>query len=143
MVRIVEAVCDVIADEGVGDLSLRKVVEKAGATIGLITHYLPNRTAMVKAAVEYAWQKAKKQINWPTTVNEAEIIACLEAVLPLEQPRRRAISVWLTFWALTQTSAGLQEIHRGIHTFMRDKHVRWIRLAGRVGCYFSFYSAFV
>lgn len=130
VVRIVEAVCDVIADEGVGNLSLRKVAEKAGATIGLITHHFPNRAAMVKAAVEYAWEKAKKQIKWPTTVNEAEIIACLEAFLPLEQPRRRELSVWLAFWALTQTSVELQEIHRGIHTFMRDKHVRWIRLMG-------------
>ncbi|MCV3739412.1 TetR/AcrR family transcriptional regulator [Rhizobium sp. TRM96647] len=90
-------------NEGVGNLSLRKVAEKAGATIGLITHHFPNRAAMVKAAVEYAWEKAKKQIKWPTTVNEAEIIACLEAFLPLEQPRRRELSVWLAFWALTQT----------------------------------------
>lgn len=37
---------------------------------------------------------------------------------------------WLAFWALTQTSAELQDIHRGIHTFMGDKHVRWIRLTG-------------
>ncbi|MEY9999086.1 TetR/AcrR family transcriptional regulator [Sinorhizobium fredii] len=128
--RIVDAVCDVIADEGVANLSLRKVAERAGATIGLITHHFPNRAAMVQAAVEHAWEMAKKEIKWPTKLDRSEIVASLEAFLPLEQPRRRQLSVWLAFWALTQTSPELQEIHRGIHAFMRDKHARWIRLMG-------------
>ncbi|UWU24172.1 TetR family transcriptional regulator C-terminal domain-containing protein (plasmid) [Rhizobium sp. CB3171] len=128
--RIVDAVCEVIADEGVANVSMRKVADKAGATIGLITHHFPNRAAMVQAAVEHAWDMAKKEIRWPTTLDRNEITASLEAFLPLDPSRRRQLSVWLAFWALTQTSPELQTIHRNIHTFMRDKHVKWIRLLG-------------
>lgn len=128
--RIVDAVCEVIADEGVANVSMRKVAERAGATIGLITHHFPSRAAMVQAAVEHAWDKSKKEIRWPTTLDRDEIIACLESFLPIEPSRRRQLSVWLAFWALTQTSPELQAIHQGIHSFMRDKHVKWIRLLG-------------
>lgn len=128
--RIVDAVCDVIADEGVANVSMRKVAERAGATIGLITHHFPSRAAMVQAAVEYAWDKSKKEIRWPTTLDRDAITACLEAFLPIDPSRRRQLSVWLAFWALTQTSPELQAIHQNIHTFMRDKHVKWIKLLG-------------
>lgn len=128
--RIVDAVCDVIADEGVANVSLRKVAERAGATIGLITHHFPNRAAMVQAAVEHAWDMAKKEIRWPTTLDRDAITSSLEAFLPIDPSRRRQLSVWLAFWALTQTSPELQTIHRNIHSFMRDKHVKWIRLLG-------------
>lgn len=128
--RVVDAVCDVIADEGVANLSLRKVADRAGATIGLITHHFPNRDAMVQAAVEHAWEMAKKEIRWPTTLDRSVITASLEAFLPITPERRRQLSVWLAFWALTQTSAELQAIHRDIHSYMREKHVKWIRLLG-------------
>lgn len=128
--RVVDAVCEVIADEGVANLSLRKVADRAGATIGLITHHFPNRDAMVQAAVEHAWEMAKKEIRWPTTLDREVITASLEEFLPVNPSRRRQLSVWIAFWALTQTSSELQAIHRDIHTYMREKHVRWIRLLG-------------
>lgn len=128
--RIVDAVCEVIADEGVANVSMRKVADRAGATIGLITHHFPSRAAMVQAAVEHAWDKSKKEIRWPTTLDRDQITASLEAFLPIDPSRRRQLSVWLAFWALTQTSTELQTIHHNIHSFMRDRHVKWIRLLG-------------
>lgn len=128
--RIVKAVCDLLAEEGVTNLSMRNVAGKAGATIGLITHHFPNRAAMVRAAVEATWLKELEIVRWPQTPDKAAVLKSVEIFLPLDEERRRQLSVWLAFWALTQTSAELQAIHKRVHLFIQEKHAHWIRQLG-------------
>ncbi|HEY0292792.1 MAG TPA: TetR/AcrR family transcriptional regulator [Hansschlegelia sp.] len=124
--RIVTAVCDVLAEEGVANLTLRKVAEKAGATIGLITHHFPNRHAMVMAAVEMTWEAERRAAKWPRRPDREAVLRAMEAFLPLDERRRRELSVWIAFWALTQTSRELQSVHSSIHRYACDKHIQWI-----------------
>ncbi|KPG96043.1 hypothetical protein AEQ67_19175 [Pseudomonas sp. RIT-PI-q] len=128
--RIVTAVCDVLADEGVTNLSLRKVAAKAGATIGLITHHFPNRAAMVKAAVEKTWEDECSSVEWPETGDKEKIIRSFDVFLPLDEVRRRQLSVWIAFWALSQESPELQSVHRKVYPYVRDKHFIWLKTLG-------------
>jgi AcrR family transcriptional regulator len=128
--RIITAVCDVLADEGVSHLSLRKVASKAGATIGLITHYFPTRAAMVKAAVEATWEDERTAVEWPTTGDRDKVINSFGIFLPLDSRRRRQLSVWIAFWALSYESEALREIHRNVYPFVRGKHMIWLKALG-------------
>jgi len=128
--RIVLEVCDVLAEEGVTQLSLRKVAAKAGATIGLITHNFPNRAAMVKAAVEETWKRENQAVKWAVGADKDEIIRSIEVFLPFDEERRRQTSVWVAFWALTHESADLQQIHKDVHGYIRNKHKVWLGALG-------------
>jgi AcrR family transcriptional regulator len=128
--RIITAVCDVLADEGVSHLSLRKVAVKAGATIGLITHHFPNRAAMVKAAVEATWEEERAAVDWPDTADKEKIIESFSIFLPLDDHRRRQLSVWIAFWALSYESKELRAIHQNVYPFVRDKHIVWLKALG-------------
>ena len=124
--RITDAVCDVLADQGVSALSMRNVAAKADATIGLITHHFPNRAAMVKGAVKATWLKEQAVVVWPEVPDRAAILRAIKVFLPLDEERRRQLSVWVAYWALTQHDEELQEIHFDVHATIRENHMRWI-----------------
>ncbi|WAH55326.1 TetR family transcriptional regulator [Pseudomonas silvicola] len=128
--RIVAAVCDVLAEEGVTQLSLRKVAAKAGATLGLITHHFPNRAAMVKAAVAETWKRENQVVQWAEVPDKAAVMGAIEVFLPYDEERRRQTAVWVAFWALAHQSRDLQKIHQDVHRFIREKHTVWISALG-------------
>jgi len=128
--RITDAVCDVLADQGVSALSMRNVAAKAEATIGLITHHFPNRAAMVEAAVKATWLREQAVVAWPETPDRAAILRAVEVFLPLDEERRRQLSVWVAYWALAQHDAALQQIHVDVHATIRENHMRWILALG-------------
>jgi AcrR family transcriptional regulator len=128
--RVVLAVCDVLAEEGVTNLSLRKVAARAGATIGLITHHFPNRATMVKAAVEETWKRENQVVKWATSADREEIIRSIEVFMPFDKERRRQTAVWVAFWALTHESEELQQIHKDVHCYIRNKHKVWLGALG-------------
>ncbi|KPG96026.1 hypothetical protein AEQ67_19075 [Pseudomonas sp. RIT-PI-q] len=128
--RIITAVCDVLADQGVTHLSMRNVAAKAGATIGLITHHFPNRAAMVQAAVEATWEEERSAIDWPETGDRERVLRSFEVFLPLDEPRRRQLSVWIAFWALSHESPGLKTVHQKVYPYVRDKHIVWLSALG-------------
>jgi len=128
--RITDAVCDVLAEQGVTALSMRNVAARADATIGLITHHFPNRAAMVKAAVRASWLRDQAVVVWPETADRAAVLRAVKVFLPLDAVRRRQLSVWIGYWALTQHDAGLHEIHDEVYAALRGHHLRWIRTLG-------------
>jgi AcrR family transcriptional regulator len=50
--ELLKAAISVIADEGYGGASLRKVAQRAGCTTGAVTYYFANKEALVAAIVE-------------------------------------------------------------------------------------------
>ncbi len=49
-----EAVWRVLAEHGFGGLTLRAVAAEMGASTGLLTHYFPNKRALVAHALDVA-----------------------------------------------------------------------------------------
>ncbi|RWR05203.1 TetR/AcrR family transcriptional regulator [Paenirhodobacter populi] len=128
--RITDAVCDVLAEQGVTALSMRNVAARADATIGLITHHFPNRAAMVKAAARASWRRDAAGVVWPETADRDAVLSAVKSFLPLDAVRRRRLAVWIGYWALAQHDPDLHEIHDEVHTALRGHHQRWILTLG-------------
>lgn len=124
--RITDAVCELLAEEGVSALSMRNVATRADATVGLITHHFPNRAAMVKAATNATWFKEQSVVVWPDKPDRTAVLRAVKVWLPIDELRRKQLSVWLAFWALAQTDPELRDIHVEIHRTIREAHSRWI-----------------
>lgn len=128
--RITDAVCELLAEEGVSALSMRNVASRADATIGLITHHFPNRAAMVKAAANATWFKEQSVVVWPDKPEKTAVLRAVKIFLPTNELRRKQLSVWLAFWALAQTDIELRNIHVDIHRTIREAHSHWIAMLG-------------
>ena len=115
--RITDAVCAVLAEQGVSALSIRNVATRAGASIGLITHHFPNRAAMVKAAVNATWHKEQGVLVWPDTPDKAALLRAIKVFLPLDEVRRLQLSVWIAFLGIRTERPRAAE-----HSFGRLPH---------------------
>ncbi|GGD06183.1 TetR/AcrR family transcriptional regulator [Pyruvatibacter mobilis] len=99
--ELVEASWKVIETEGLDGLTMRKVASAAGCTTGRITHYFPDREALVLAALRAANEAAKARTTALLAKDlppRARLQKCVEEGLPLDKQRQREWKVWIAFW---------------------------------------------
>lgn len=110
-----QAVWRVLAAEGFGGLTMRAVAAELGASTGLVTHYFPNKRALVRHAVELAEEHGRVRDHHPSTHPGLDALrAALLDVMPLTTHAADMNRVWVSFWgeALSDESLGDFEIRR-------------------------------
>ncbi|GJF34455.1 TetR family transcriptional regulator [Kitasatospora sp. NE20-6] len=114
-----EAVWRVLADRGFGGLTLRAVAAEMGATTGLLTHYFPNKRALVAYALDLLDRRSAAR---PRPASEASApaggLALLRAVLldilPLDAESAAGNRIWVSSWdvALADTELAAEHAER-------------------------------
>lgn len=108
--ELVDASWQVIAHQGLENLTLRKVAEMAGCTTGRITHYFEDRDALVVAALRAVNDAAKARttalLDSNLNANE-KLLRALEEGLPLDKPRLMEWKVWIAFWSVAASNPAL------------------------------------
>ncbi|WP_131739402.1 TetR/AcrR family transcriptional regulator [Actinomadura roseirufa] len=103
-----EAVWRVLADRGFGALTLRAVAAEMGASTGLLTHYFPNKRALVDYALEVADEYTSgRRMREAPAPGLAALRAALLDVLPLTPEAARMNRVWVGSWDGALADAGL------------------------------------
>lgn len=115
--EIAAAACDAISDIGIENVKLTDIGEKAGYTTGAITHYFSNKTEVLLAAWEYAYQDFINQTNKASAREPYSLINVLAKSLPISPRGRILTKVWI---ALTVRSLG--------STTLKKNHVRYRHL---------------
>lgn len=131
--RILAAVVDVIADEGIDRASVRAVAQRAGVSIGAVQHHFRTKAQMLEGAMAHltARFEAEARSDAAATafgVDEPDgppdpllVLRTMCAGLALlDEGDRRVGGVWLDFVAASRVNGGLAEIHR----------TAWSRLRG-------------
>lgn len=94
-----EAVWRVLADKGLGALTLRAVAAEMGASTGLLTHYFPTKRALVRHALAVAEERtADRARRTPEADGLAALRAALLDVLPLTPEGAAMNRVWVGSW---------------------------------------------
>jgi AcrR family transcriptional regulator len=110
-----QAVWRVLAAEGFGGLTLRAVAAEMGVSTGLLTHYFPNKKALVRHALEVAHEQSDGRERLAT---EGDGLAALRIallnVLPRTPDAVEVNRVWVSFWdaALADADLGAAESRR-------------------------------
>ena len=104
----------VIAAEGLEAATLRKIAARAGCTTGTVTHYFPDRSALLRAALDAACQTTARRMyqaarDAPTHLEKLE--ALLREAVPLDDERRGEARVWLAFWGAASEDPVLIAAH--------------------------------
>ncbi len=115
--RLLDGVMTVLAEQGVGGLSVRSVAAAAGVSPAQVQYYYRTKSDLVRAGFDHAGAQflADVEAAQPTTLMDL-----VQQWLPLDDRRERRARVWLAYAAisavdveLAATSARLdQELRR-------------------------------
>jgi AcrR family transcriptional regulator len=121
--EILESTWRVIAREGLGAATMRRIAEAAGCTTGLVTHYFKTKGEILIAALrevhEAAGRRMRARIEGRSGLSALESV--LHEALPLDGQRVEEWRVWLTFWGQALSS-------RALITEQRRRYEEWRRL---------------
>jgi AcrR family transcriptional regulator len=124
---ISEAVWQVLAAHGFGGLTLRAVAATLSASTGLLTHYFPNKQALLRYALDIAEERTQgRTLRTAPTPGLAALRTAMLDVLPLDAESTAMNRVWVTSW-----DAALGDAELG--PAQAQRYVRWRdRLRGHV-----------
>ena len=111
---VAEAVWRVLARTGFAGLSLRAVAAEMGASTGLLTHYFPDKRALVRHALEVVHQRRTPGCAVTAPDGLAGLRARLRSVLVADDEVRVLSRAWVSFWdvALADAELGVAEAQR-------------------------------
>ncbi|WP_225853944.1 TetR/AcrR family transcriptional regulator [Micromonospora sp. AMSO31t] len=93
------AVWRVLAARGFGGLTLRAVAAEMGVSTGLLTHYFPNKRALVRHAVDVAERHTDARDRHAAAgEGRPALRAALLDVLPLTDEATAMSRVWVSYW---------------------------------------------
>ncbi|NIJ40322.1 AcrR family transcriptional regulator [Parvibaculum indicum] len=124
--ELVEASWQVIADEGLEGVTMRKVAAAARCTTGRITHYFENREELLLAALRAVYSAAEERLvaAAKSDLPPAEkLLLHLEEASPLDKRRLREWKVWIAFWAVAASTPELAAENDRSHLVWRKSLV--------------------
>lgn len=102
--HVLDAVLTVLAEQGVGALSVRTVATAAGVSPAQVQYYYRSKNDLVKAAYEYAADQFVADLE---TAGAATLNDILLRWLPLDDRRERRARVWLAYAAAAAVDPNL------------------------------------
>lgn len=108
---IAEAAWNIIENEGIEKVSIRRVAAEAGMSPGALRHYFSTKDEMLLFIIEYFIEEGKKrsdQKNWSKNPLQAVEEVLLELV-PIDEQKKIEASVWWIFALRSLTSDVLKE----------------------------------
>lgn len=129
---IAKIACTTIAEIGLGKTTMRALATAADCSTGLISHYFPNKNAVLIAAIEYAAGQQLARLEAAFAQDCYDLPAVFAKSLPIAQQDRIAMYVWLALWSRNRTNRGIAVVHEKIHGAYLEIYARTLLAAGVV-----------
>ncbi len=113
--QLAEIACRSISNNGLENTTMRELAKAAGCTTGLITHYFPNKNALLIAAIRYAAGKQLARMEEATNNSPLDLVSIFSRNLPFLEDDKIAMNVWLALWNKSHINTELAAVQRGIH----------------------------
>lgn len=109
--ELVDAVWQLIIDDGLPGITIRRVAQRSGWSSGAVRHYLPTREAILDAAAQRVSEVIEERVR-AVDASAAPLdglVGVLAAVLPTDERSRRASQVWLAFVGQAASDQGIAD----------------------------------
>ena len=115
--RLAEATWRVIAERGVGAVSVRTVAAEAGMAVGSLRHLFPAQTELLEFSAELMIERATARVSaiTPSTEVVDYALAVIGELIPLTPETRREFEVNIALIAETPANPGLARIRDEAH----------------------------
>ena len=124
---LIEAAIRSLKRHGHEGLSVRRIAEEAGVSIGLINHHFPNKNALVAEAYRYFYRQLvggmREAVARTSGSARSRLRAFFEASFSPPNLDPDVLTVWIVFWAMHRHSTEIQGVHHETH----GDHVELVR----------------
>src|SRR5215212_5541226 len=100
--RILDAACDLIASEGIEEVRIARVAQRAGASTALVHHYFSTREELLEQALMHSFDLAGEQRfgDDPATVGAPteRLAYVIRSCLPEPGVQEREWVLWVELW---------------------------------------------
>ncbi|MGW2377202.1 MULTISPECIES: TetR/AcrR family transcriptional regulator [Kitasatospora] len=139
--EVSEGVWRVLSTRGFEGLTLRAVAAELGASTGLLTHYFPNKRALLSHALEELDRRSAARPRRmlpadgtpPPPPGLARLRAALLDVLPLDEATEAGNRIWVSSWDVALADPELAAAHAGRYARSRVALTAHVADAQRLG----------
>jgi AcrR family transcriptional regulator len=112
--RILEAACDLIASDGIDDVRIARVAQRAGASTALVHHYFSTREELLEQALIHSFDAAGDERFGSEPTREAtateRLAAAIGECLPEPGRQEREWVLWVELWLRAVREPALQPV---------------------------------
>jgi len=130
--RILEAACELIAEDGIDDVRIARVAMRAGASTALVHHYFSTREELLEQALIHSFEAAGDE-RFADDASEATategLARAIRDCLPLPGDQEREWVLWVELWLRAVRDPELRPIAAELYRRYRE----WLAAAIRAG----------
>ena len=135
--RILEAACDLIAAEGIDEVRIARVAQRAGASTALVHHYFSTREELLEQALIHSFEEAgderfRESPDSEESATEALARALAES-LPFPGSQEREWVLWVELWLRAVREPALRPVAARLYGRYRDWVAGLIRAGVETG----------
>ncbi len=113
--RILNAACDLIADDGIDAVRIARVAQRAGASTALVHHYFSTREELLEQALIHSFEQAGEERfgeEAPAAAASATetLAVAIRESLPYPGVQRREWVLWVELWLRAVRDEQLGEV---------------------------------
>ena len=132
--RILDAACDLIATEGIDEVRIARVAQRAGASTGLVHHYFSTREELLEQALIHSFERAGDERfgdepDQPSETATASLARAIRECLPFPGEAQREWVLWVELWLRAVREPDLRPVAAGLYR----RYTRWIAAIIRGG----------
>ena len=115
--KISAAAARAIDEQGLERVRLVDVARRAGCTTGAVSHYFPDKTAVLAAALEHVLARLENYAPNPDAIHNhgdpiERFIELILEILPIDEARQSDWRVWIAFCGRAVSTPALAALHR-------------------------------
>ena len=123
--RILEAACELIAEDGIDEVRIARVAQRAGASTSLVHHYFSTREELLEQALIHSFERAGDERFGaepaPGGAVEGLAVAIRES-LPYPGGQEREWVLWVELWLRAVREPDLRPVAARLY----DRYRRWM-----------------
>jgi AcrR family transcriptional regulator len=130
--RILEAACDLIAEDGIDEVRIARVAMRAGASTALVHHYFSTREELLEQALIHSFEAAGDERFGDDRAAASATEGLARAIrdcLPLPGAQEREWVLWVELWLRAVRDPELRPIAAELYRRYRE----WLAAAIRAG----------
>ncbi len=122
--RILDAACDLIAADGIDEVRIARVAQRAGASTALVHHYFSTREELLEQALIHSFEQAgDERFQRPPDAEETATEALARGIaesLPFPGPQEREWVLWVELWLRAVREPALRPVAARVYGRYRD-----------------------
>ena len=130
--RILEAACEAIAAEGIDDVRIARVAQRAGASTALVHHYFSTREELLEQALMRSYEVAAadrfgRPVDPDASATE-RLRVMIDECLPLPGMQRDEWTLWVELWLQATRDPAMQPMGTRLYEAYRNWMLEVIEL---------------